>query len=217
MTTTKKPRGLILPDWKVRHALTLAVGETMQVRLPMEPQPVIAEAFPKPPHNLGDVVYGKESLYIDDYLYSHGGKLPDDRGDILPETIYYQADGTCCEQIPECMCATEGRPRWRAASRMPAWAARLWFTVREVRVQRIQDIGIYDVRDEGVETAGLVSGFEIEADGRSDGNEYDDPDAFVQVAKQRFSEYWDAQHSKKHPWQSNPWVFVYVLERTARP
>ena len=77
---------------------------------------------------------------------------------------------------------------------MPKEAARLRLTVKDVRVERLQDITEDDALKEGCLPAFL------------DG-------AVVISAKGKFHALWDSISGKKHPWESNPYVWVISFER----
>ena len=77
---------------------------------------------------------------------------------------------------------------------MPKWACRLWLEVVSVRVKRVQDISEGDAIAEGFIYAGH-------------GDDWQRHDSF--------RVYWDKLNSKKHPWDSNPWVWVVEFKRTA--
>lgn len=129
-------------------------------------------------------------------------------------------------RAPGLFVSTHGRPRRKKDGAfmklgnkpgmyMPYWLSAEAYPLLEVidvRVQRLQEIGIYDVAAEGLEIEGLLSGFEIEADGRTNGCEYDEPDDFVQRAKQVFAQLWDSLNAKRgFAWETNPWVWVITF------
>lgn len=76
---------------------------------------------------------------------------------------------------------------WKSGRFMPRWASRITLEITEVRVQRLQEITNRDAVAEGVE--------------------YDlsKPDG---APLSRFNKLWDSINGKKHPWKSNPWVWV---------
>jgi len=128
------------------------------------------------------------------------------------EGIYYRADGECCEQIPECQCADGGKPKWRPSIFMPRWASRLTLEITRVRVERLQDISEEDAKAEGFEPI-IFDEFDIAE------IMFNDPDCqeaeVLEIlgpgqipAKADFSLLWDKINGKKHPWASNPWVWV---------
>lgn len=86
---------------------------------------------------------------------------------------------------------------------MPRWASRLTLELTEVSVERLQDITEADARAEGIQVLPLQSA--------------DDPSAWWQsapgvhqdrTARGSFIQLWDSINGKKHPWKSNPWVWV---------
>lgn len=83
--------------------------------------------------------------------------------------------------------------RWRPSIHMPRWASRLTLEVVSVRVERLNDISEADARAEGYCGDG-VSRHESEA-------------------RNWFAGLWDSINAKRHPWASNPWVFVVEFKR----
>jgi hypothetical protein len=78
---------------------------------------------------------------------------------------------------------------WRPSIFMPRSAARITLEITGVRVERLQEISEADAMAEGVDWkdyAGLAS----------------------KTAKKLYAQLWDSINGKKHPWSSNPWVWV---------
>lgn len=90
---------------------------------------------------------------------------------------------------------------WRPSIHMPREAARLFLRVREVRVERLQEMTAEDSLSEGVK---LHLGSIME------GNPVLRP----------FAEVWDSTIEKenlpKYGWDANPWVWVIRFERIER-
>lgn len=84
--------------------------------------------------------------------------------------------------------------KWKPSIYMPKKAARIFLEVTNVRAERLQDITGEDSVNEGVPNG---------------------PYAINPVTN--FKKLWDSINSKRHPWESNPWVWVYDFERTTRP
>ena len=86
---------------------------------------------------------------------------------------------------------------------MPKWAARIWLKVKDVRVERVQDISEDDARAEGCITF---------SDKIGDGK-FDDVYEFDLTARDAFVELWDSINAKRgYGWGINPWVWAIEFE-----
>ena len=151
----------------------------------------------------GDRLWVRETFYFDLLPWADGGSLQD-----VPEheresdCLYYRADGTCCEIIPECCCAEVGKPKFRSGRFMPRWASRITLEVTDVRVALLQEISDADVRSEGIEQR------HIDKYRRFPQFHPDDIHGLA------FAETWNQINSKRgYPWDSNPWVWVVSFKR----
>ncbi len=81
--------------------------------------------------------------------------------------------------------------KWHPSIFMPRWASRITLEIVSVRVERLQDISFDDALAEGMEHSIIMH------------NPIDD--LFVPL--------WDSINYKKHPWESNPWVWVIEFKR----
>jgi hypothetical protein len=79
--------------------------------------------------------------------------------------------------------------KWRPSIHMPRAASRINLEITDVRVQRLQDISEQDAIAEGLES--FCPGLDY-------------PRHELRTA---FQNLWDS-NNKKHPWASNPWVWV---------
>lgn len=138
----------------------------------------------------GDRLWVKEAFYVDHFDYSEGGRLPKEPGNELRDTLYYSADGECCQQIPECQCPEIGKTKWRNPRFMPRWASRITLEISGVRVERLQDISFADVNAEGLDTRDRFTSWAV---------------PFIGL--------WDKINGKKAPWASNPFVWVIEFRR----
>ena len=89
------------------------------------------------------------------------------------------------------------RSYWKPSIHMFRADSRINLEITGVRVERLQDITEESADDEGAD-------YELEISG----------DTF----RERFKNLWNSINSKKHPWESNPWVWVIefkLLPRTA--
>jgi len=87
--------------------------------------------------------------------------------------------------------------KWKPSIHMPKEAARLFLVVKDVRVERLQDITEEDAKMEGAYPAGEDWEYNCYRDG--------------------FITLWNGINGKKYPWEASPWVWVYSLERTEKP
>lgn len=82
---------------------------------------------------------------------------------------------------------------WWPSIHMPSEFSRITLEITGVRVERLQDISHDDALAEGVE-------------------EFDGPialkDQRLTLHQHAFANIWDAVNGKRHPWDSNPWVWV---------
>lgn len=87
-----------------------------------------------PPCHAGDILYVRETF---DYL--EGWKIGDPG---IEGKFFYRADGD--------LRPVSWRGNWRPSIHMPKEAARIWLKVKNVRVERLQDITIEQVAAEGI-------------------------------------------------------------------
>ena len=85
---------------------------------------------------------------------------------------------------------------WQPSIHMPLEASRITLEVTNVRAERLQDFSWLDAIAEGIKDP-KVAALRI-----------DDEVGTVQ----KFRKLWDSIYSKKHPWDSNPWVWVYEFK-----
>lgn len=100
---------------------------------------------------------------------------------------------------------------WKPSIHMPKAACRIFLEVTDVRVERLQEITKADIYSEGaiteewqvwredVQTIGMPAGSHIE-------NERD-----------VWTNLWDMINGEKHPFESNPWVWVVSFKRIDKP
>lgn len=96
--------------------------------------------------------------------------------------------------------------KWRPSIHMPKEAARLFLVVKDVRVERLQDISEEDALAEGCDQPDWPRFVKIHGERK---------DLFN--AKEAFEYLWDSINGKKYLWASNPWVWVVSFERTMKP
>lgn len=225
---TTKPRGVVLPAWKVRHALSLKLGETMQVRVPMKDcyqlgphgewipwegagtwraNGLLADIPVKSrskvlysPHNPGDVVFVKETWRFYGRVRAEEFEGGFEYRTDLANRVFTEFDDPNGVFNLALIAWNGGTAnKWRSAQTLLEDYARLFFRVRDVRPERVQDAIPADIQREGCPYS--YSGTAPE--------NAPDWDAWMQ-------KHWDAQHGKRHPWAANGWVWRYVWERCER-
>lgn len=100
---------------------------------------------------------------------------------------------------------------WKPSIFMPKEAARIFLKITNVRVERLQDISEEDAIAEGVKKGIFRNGpntikEEFQLEFNVHGHH-----------KDGFKFIWQSINAKKHPWESNPWVWVYEFERIEKP
>ncbi len=139
----------------------------------------------------GDRLWGRESfqpLYLDKYADGY------ESGDIDYTTgkgyqiNYVATDGTLefCDMAND----EEISNRIIPSIFMPRWASRINLEITDVRTQHAQDISEEDAFAEGIQGGDWLG----------------DPCG-------EFAKLWDSINAKKHPWSSNPWVWVVSFRR----
>lgn len=141
-----------------------------------------------PRYAVGDRLYVREAWRsaapLDD-------TAPRDMGELLVPPLRYEADG---ETVNWKEWRGHDAGRFRQGMHMPRWASRLTLIVKDVRVQRLQEISEADAWAEGVENCG-------EADGGR---------AIPGHGRDLFQSLWDSLNAERgFGWNANPWVAAY--------
>lgn len=88
--------------------------------------------------------------------------------------------------------------RWRPSIFMKRWSSRTMLEIKHVRAERLQEISVDNIKAEGVLPPDYPNGTyiaEFDWEGRV------------------WRELWNKINGKKHPWDSNPWVWVIEFRR----
>ena len=92
---------------------------------------------------------------------------------------------------------------WRPCIHMPRWASRLWVSLTDVRVQRVQDIRSTDAEAEGIER-------DIGFPRRWRNYVGTTP---LAAPEWGFSSLWDSLHTRDgERWQDNPWIVAISFD-----
>lgn len=98
---------------------------------------------------------------------------------------------------------------WYPSIHMPKEAARIWLKVKDVRVERLQEITEEQAKEEGaIDNRGFI---------HSPDNEYDR----IHTAREHFIDIWNSTIKKSdidcYGWDANPLVWVIEFERCEKP
>ncbi len=148
-------------------------------------------------YQVGEVVYIKEA-----WLESFTG-----------DKIYYKLDGdnSHCPKVyfgKDKQWHDYKTPFWRSPMFLKAIHARYFIKIKDVRAERLQEIGGDDYLDEGV-TRLLASKLGLSV------SESEEEFNF-RNARHVYRVLWDSIN-KDCPWQSNPWVWRYEFELVTLP
>jgi hypothetical protein len=92
--------------------------------------------------------------------------------------------------------------KWKPSIHMPKSAARIWLTVTDVRVERLQEIATDDAKAEGVLQPGVIPSNTLIRN--TEGS----------IPRTNFKILWDSLNaSRGFSWEQNPWVWVISFER----
>ena len=169
-----------------------------QTRRVIRPQPVKRPVVGNAPYQTGDLLGVKESIYLP----------PDD----IPgeETEYWLPHLYRADLDEEGINALKERGwRLRTARFCGRDYVRYWLEVTEVRAERLQDIILEDILDEGtkpLEYCPICNGTGVPHTEL----------VAIPICKciaPLFTGLWDSIHLKDYPWSSNPYVWVYEFGR----
>jgi len=153
--------------------------------------------FCKPPCEIGDILYVRESVFqgVGHYLDVSGETVS-----VLTHKFEYYADGL------------HEKDHWkdkyeriwmhrRPSIHMPKEVARIFLRVKDVRMERLQEMRSEDALKEGIKVS-----------------EFDLPNSGVVT---RFKHLWNSTIKKSdrstYGWDANPWVWVIEFERCDKP
>ena len=133
----------------------------------------------KPPYNPGDVLYVRETWNYNNFGWHYRADWPDDN---------------CPDMSID--------DNWHPSIHMPKEAARLFLRVKNVRVERLQDIDSEGIRAEGLNTLAVHAGD-------------------MEISQREFAILWDFTIKPAdlplYGWDANPWVWVIEFERCEKP
>ena len=141
------------------------------------------------PYQVGDILWVKETWWADNKNWAEA------------RTFLHKADAP----FPD---PWSNDFKWRSSRYMPRIAARLFLKVKDVRVERLQDITEGDARSEGIEWTdeGPLHAHYLNHNLNASLN--------FKTSKEAFSSLWDSiNKSRGFSWDSNPYVWIISFER----
>lgn len=91
---------------------------------------------------------------------------------------------------------------WHPSIHMPKEAARIWLKVTDVRVERLHEITVDGIRNEGLSSVAVHAGD-------------------MEIATEEWKLLWNSTIKKSnldcYGWNANPWVWVIEFERCKKP
>lgn len=152
----------------------------------------------KPPYIPGDILYARETWRVRNVC----GDIA--RGDRMAEIEYKAGGDTICVPAFD---YTPSYGAWKPSIHMPKEAARLFLLVKNVRVERLQDIDEEGAKAEG---ANFCNGKHVGVE-----------EKMRRSAVERFAEIWSRTIKPAdidlYGWDANPWVWVIEFERCEKP
>lgn len=149
--------------------------------------------FAKPSYQPGDILYVRETVWqkIGHYLDVDGETKP---------SWYNEFRYVASDEKPE----TGWNYSWvkRPSIHMSKDAARIWLKVTDVRAERLQELTIDGIRNEGIPSMAVHAGD-------------------MEIALKEWKNLWNSTIKKtdldRYGWDANPWVWVIEFERCEKP
>lgn len=168
----------------------------------------------KPPYRTGDILYVQETWYYETF-YEDTDNPPDLPSGHRSWRYVYKVDNPEYPVIPG---------HWRSPINMPRETARIFLRVKDIKVERLQDISASDCIAEGIYWEDVTPNVPVLPD-----NPAFDMDAVIallqEVEEQRlirnsYGSLWDSTIKPAdrdlYGWETNPWVFVISFERISK-
>ena len=154
--------------------------------------------YAKPPYQLGDILYVRETWERFECWNCEG----DERGNCPKEPRKSVLYKTCGCYMYRATDEISGDAKWHPSIHMPKEAARIWLKVTDVRVERLQEITIDDIRNEGLSSMAVHAGD-------------------MEIAIEEWKNLWNSTTKKsdldRYGWDANPYVWAISFERCEKP
>jgi hypothetical protein len=166
----------------------------------------------KPKYNIGDILWVRETWLKVIWVYDKSGNES--------HKYFYRADG----EIKDNSNLDAEIDKWTSPIFMPREAARLFFEVKSVRVERLQDISDADVKAEGWPKSSGYRDQPIEfvgayCEARASTAKRDKEVCPIDFCHDQscYAAFWNILNAKHgYSWESNPFVWVYEFMRVEK-
>lgn len=163
----------------------------------------------------GDLLWVRETYALENTLEYHGEvEKPKDRPFkdceefwVIPHYRATEPDAMILE--PDESTNDFIKTKWRPAIHMPLWASRLTLQIKNIRIERLQDISVKDVIEEGIRFKKVKDKIFYELFGWVD--EIGEPVYACEYARETYRDIWESLHGKTS-WKENPWVWVIEFD-----
>ena len=156
------------------------------------------EKFFKLPCEPGDILYVRETWEHFECCCCEG----DEHGNCYREPQQSALNKSCGCYMYRATDEIYGDARWHPNIHMPKEAARIWLKVTNVRVERLQEITIDGIRNEGIYSMAVHAGD-------------------MEIALKEWKNLWNSTIKKtdldSYGWEANPYVFVIEFIRIDKP
>lgn len=156
------------------------------------------EKFFKLPCEPGDILYVRETWEHFECCCCEG----DEHGNCYREPQQSALNKSCGCYMYRATDEIYGDARWHPNIHMPKEAARIWLKVTNVRVERLQEITIDGIRNEGISSMAVHAGD-------------------MEIALKEWKNLWNSTIKKtdldSYGWEANPYVFVIEFIRIDKP
>ena len=151
-----------------------------------------------PPYQPGDILYVRETWH------KYKKRVGKGEGCHIAEFYGYKASIANSEDANE---------PWKPSIHMPKEAARIWLKVKDVRVERLQEIAEDEAISEGIYPSNCRNCNAPFGCDTCPDEGYDEIDEFVEL--------WNSTIKKsdldRYGWDASPWVWVIEFERCEKP
>lgn len=100
------------------------------------------------------------------------------------------------------------------AEDMPKECARIFLRVTNIRVERLQDIEIEDIENEGFD---FITYEPKDKNKMYSADEHGSIDCYEDCVLEWWQNLWNSTSKEGYKWEANPYVFVYEFERVEKP